>query len=543
MIGGTYESLVGWRYLLRQRRNPGVLLAGLATLLVGGGIIGLSLWLAPTSGGLSLLADDAARLWQAAVGIGAAASALGACLIIFGLLNTFLTVFSAFGAFMVTIGVAEVILVLGVMNGFQADLRSKIIDSRAHVVIEPLKVSDHLEDYRALADRARQTEGVLGASPTVQADVMLTAPSNLAAIVVVGIDPETIGQVSKLREHLGPRPNTEGARGGWGKVEYLTDPTALDRALLARGESAFLELRPSPKPEAPSPQAPRTVEEQRAVDEMMPFPTPTRKASGPPPTVLVGGELRRNLGLWPGAEVNIISPFGELGPQGPVPKSRPFRVGGWFDTGMLEFDTKLVYGELSAIQRFMGVGDVANAIQIRVEDLDEARQVRDRLQKALGPGVRVTDWQERNSNLFSALKLEKIAMFLVLSINILLAAFSITSTLVMTIIERKREVAILMAMGSTPGAIIRIFVAQGVFIGTVGATFGTLIGLSAGYTLSKLPLPLDPKVYYIAAIPVDVRVFDVVAIILVALLVSLVATVYPARYASRLRPVEGLNSE
>ena len=188
-----------------------------------------------------------------------------------------------------------------------------------------------------------------------------------------------------------------------------------------------------------------------------------------------------------------------------------------------------------------GLGDVAGAIRIQATSLEGSRAVRDRLRATLGPNVRVTDWRERNRNLFSALKLEKIAMFLVLTINILLAAFSITSTLVMTIIERKREVAILSAMGSSRAGVVRIFTSQGAFTGLVGALLGTAIGLVGGYVLSVVPLPLDPNVYYISAIPVDVRWVDVVAINVVALLVSLVSTVYPAWYAASLRPVEGLS--
>ncbi|MBU1430544.1 FtsX-like permease family protein, partial [Myxococcota bacterium] len=237
-------------------------------------------------------------------------------------------------------------------------------------------------------------------------------------------------------------------------------------------------------------------------------------------------------------------PQGDLGPNGPIPKSRPFRVAGFFESGMLLFDSKLIYATLPDVQRFLGLEDVAGAIQIRVEDLEEARLVRDRLRVALaGRDLKITDWQARNRSLFSALKLEKIAMFLVLSINILLAAFSITSTLVMTIIERKREVAILMAMGSSHAAILRIFMSQGAFTGALGSLLGAIIGLSGGLALSRFGLPLNTEVYYISAIPIDVRVIDVLSIILVALLVSLLSTVYPALYASRLRPVEGLNKQ
>jgi lipoprotein-releasing system permease protein len=210
---------------------------------------------------------------------------------------------------------------------------------------------------------------------------------------------------------------------------------------------------------------------------------------------------------------------------------------------MLEFDTRLAYTSIGALQRYLGLEDVVGGIQVRVADIEQARAVRDRLRALLGDSVRVSDWQELNSNLFSALKLEKIAMFLVLSINILLAAFAITATLVMTIIERRRQVAILSAMGAHPGGIVRIFMSQGLFNGALGAGVGAALGLSLGLGLSAVQLPMDGSVYYLPNIPVDVRVVDVAAIVLVALAISVLSTIYPAIYAARLRPVEGLSAE
>ena len=278
-------------------------------------------------------------------------------------------------------------------------------------------------------------------------------------------------------------------------------------------------------------------------NESMAFPTPGSTTQKMPPALFVGAELRRNLVLWPDEVINVISPFGDLGPEGPMPKSRPFVLGGWIESGMLEFDTKLAYAGMKAVQKFMGVGDVASAIQIKVKDLEDARRIRDELRATLPPSVRVTDWQDRNRNLFSALKLEKVAMFLVLTINILLAAFSITSTLVMTIIERKREIAIMMAMGAHRRSILKIFLSQGAFTGAVGSLLGASIGLGLGFTLANLDLPLNQDVYYISSIPVDLRIIDVAAIITVAIAVSILSTIYPARFAARLKPVEGLSAQ
>jgi len=257
----------------------------------------------------------------------------------------------------------------------------------------------------------------------------------------------------------------------------------------------------------------------------------------------VGTELYKNLYFMEDSPLNVISPFGDLGPSGPIPRSRPFDVAGTFATKMLQYDESYAYSSLASVQDFLGVGNVVNAIQVRVHTLEDARHVRDQLRASLPSNLMVTDWQDRNQNLFAALKLERIVMFLVLTINILLAAFSITGTLVMTIIERKREIAILMAMGATQPSILRVFLSQGLFTGVVGSLAGTAIGVSLGLALSNLGLPLNTEVYYIDAIPVDIRIENVLAIIGVAILVSMLSTIYPARFAARLKPVEGLSAE
>ena len=534
----AFEALVGWRYQLRRRPNPRILIAGIIIAAIGGGLAWWGFSELNTQGRSIALFGDTMSMWRLIMSVGGGIAAFGVTVFLFGIFSLFLTVFSAFSAFMVAIGVAEVILVLGVMNGFQGDLRKKIIETEAHIMIEPIKTGDYLSDYEGLAEAARGVDGVVGATPWLRTEVMLSAPRNLAAVALTGIDSATVGQANQLPTLI-----------KHGKLEELDDPNRLDERLRATGgrvRTANGGLRPAARSNDPedrpeNPDASPGGDPDLAAMGMA-FPTPTQARKAPPPSLLLGAELRRNLSLWPGEGVNVISPFGDLGPTGPVPKSRPFRLAGWFESGMLEYDTKLAYASLPAVQRYMGLGDVAGAVQVRVSDLEQARSVRDALRVALPDTVRITDWSERNQNLFSALKLEKIAMFLVLTINILLAAFSIISTLVMTIIERKREIAILMAMGSTSRSILQIFINQGAFTGLLGALIGSTLGLSGAYALASMGLPLNSDVYYIDAIPVDVRLTDVLAINAVAVLVSLVSTIYPARYASRLRPVEGLNA-
>lgn len=546
MWSAPYEGLVGWRYLLRRRPHPRVLIIGLVILGVGL-LMNMTAFdaLKASPGSTQSIYQDNPLLLQINLWGGLGLMIFGGCTLLFGLLSLWLTIFSAFSAFMITIGVALVIVVLGVMNGFQADLRNKIINTHAHVIIEPPKGKPTFGDYRDLAEIARGVEGVVGASPYLSTEVMLSSKTNLSAVVLQGINPDNIGETSQLPQNLKR-----------GSLDHLRDPSTLKpmglEDLPPRGDLSEAEDRIAAHLAAEAQRAAeaRAAEEAAAPAEPddlddfgMALPAPKAPKPGELPAVIIGESLRRSLNLWPGESLNVISPFGDLGPNGPIPRSRPFRLSGWYSFGMVDYDTKLAYASLEAVQRFMGLGDVAGGVQVRVSDLDQARAVRDQLQQTLGDKVRVSDWQDRNRNLFSALKLEKVAMFLVLSINILLAAFSIVGTLVITIFERKREIAILNACGAPSGGIRRIFMAQGAFTGAVGCVLGGTVGVSLGYVLGTLRLPMDTNVYYIDAIPVDLRAVDVVAIIGTAMLVSVLSTLYPAHYASRLKPVEGLSND
>ena len=198
MWAGPFESFVGWRYLLRVKRRPQVLLVGMGLVLLGTGLVALGVLGLGDDGFTSTLFAPRSQLPMLAMGLGIALAAVGGCVSLFGALNMFLTAFSAFSAFMVAIGVMEVILVLGVMNGFQADLRTKIVDTQAHVVIEPPKSGVYLENYRAMAEQARGVEGVVGATPFLQTEVMLTSPTNLQPALLKGIEVQTLGQANKL---------------------------------------------------------------------------------------------------------------------------------------------------------------------------------------------------------------------------------------------------------------------------------------------------------------------------------------------------------
>jgi len=261
------------------------------------------------------------------------------------------------------------------------------------------------------------------------------------------------------------------------------------------------------------------------------------------PGVLVGRELVKQINLYVGQEVKVISPLGQNTLAGQTPYIKPYRVAGVFFTGMYEYDLKLIYVELSTLQDFLDLPDVVTGIEIRVEDPTDTESVVARLRPELGAGYRIQDWKELNRSLFSALKLEKIAMFLVLAIIILVASFSIVGNLIMVVVEKAREIAVLKTLGASDSGVTRIFIVQGFFIGMVGTLIGVYLGLGACLFADTYGIGIPPDVYYIDRLPVHVDLLSVLQVAAAGLVISVAATIYPAQIASRLRPVEGLRYE
>ena len=261
------------------------------------------------------------------------------------------------------------------------------------------------------------------------------------------------------------------------------------------------------------------------------------------PGVLVGRELVKQINLFVGQEVKVISPLGQNTLAGQTPYIKPYRVAGVFFTGMYEYDLKLIYVELSTLQDFLDLPDVVTGIEIRVEDPEDTEAVVARMRAELGPRYRIQDWKELNRSLFSALKLEKIAMFLVLAIIILVASFSIVGNLIMVVVEKAREIAVLKTLGASDSGVTRIFSVQGFFIGLVGTALGVSLGLVLCVFAETVGIGIPPDVYYIDRLPVHVDMLSVLQVAAAGLVISVAATIYPAQIASRLRPVEGLRYE
>ncbi|MCE5313364.1 MAG: lipoprotein-releasing ABC transporter permease subunit [Nitrospiraceae bacterium] len=262
------------------------------------------------------------------------------------------------------------------------------------------------------------------------------------------------------------------------------------------------------------------------------------------PWIILGRELSAMLGVMPGDSINVLSPSAEIGPLGMLPKVRQFRVAAVFEVGMFEYDANLVLADLGVMQEFFGMGHSITGVELRLNDIYKASEVRELINKKYSVELYAKDWMQMNKNLFSALKLEKFAMFVILILIVLVASFNIVSTLMMNVIEKEKEIAILKTMGATNTSIMLVFMFQGLIIGIVG----TVMGLAGGYGLSHIlnnyeliKLPAD--VYYLSKLPVKVKLFDFVIVSVSAVLISFLSTIYPSYQAARLNPVEPLRYE
>jgi lipoprotein-releasing system permease protein len=346
---------------------------------------------------------------------------------------------------------------------------------------------------------------------------MLSAGQNLTGAILKGIDLDTVGTVTDLPKNVED-----------GQLEWLRAPAGIPR--------------PARDPDAPPP-----VDKLGANGGALGAAGGEAAAAGKDrtlPGLVVGRELARSLRVFVGDQVNVVSPFGDLGPAGPQPKSRPFRIAAIFYSGMYEYDSKFAYLDLGAAQRFFGTGDTITGLELRVDDVDAARAVMGRVVFALGGWpYRAKDWGELNRSLFSALQMEKVVMAVILGFIVLVASFIIVATLIMLVLEKTREIAVLKSMGAGVPSVMKIFVAEGVIIGAVGTAFGLLLGYGSCLLIDRVGIPLDPEVYYISNLPVLIEPAQFGLAALGALLLSYLATIYPATKAARLRPVDGLRAD
>ena len=390
----------------------------------------------------------------------------------------------------VTIGVMTLDIVLSVMTGFEEDLRARILGFNPHIVISSM--TGPISDYQPIVEKVRQMPEVEAAAPFVYSQVMVTSRQSVSGVLVRGLEPAHANDVVDLADHL-----KDGTLDGLGRER--------DIVVRESGEERTVTL------------------------------------SG----VIIGGVLAQQLGVLPGDPINIVSPLNNTpGPLGLVPKVKRFVVAALFDSGMFTYDEGLIMMSLSDAQNFFSLGDRVSGVEVRVADPYAAQAFARRLEAALGFPFRARDWTESQRNLFAALALEKTVYFIVLLLIILVAAFNIIATLIMVVMEKRKDIAVLKSMGATSRSVGRIFVYKGVIIGTIGTLLGTLLGYGGCWLLDRyhfIELPKD--VFYVSTLPVKIYPENFLMVGAASIIICLLATIYPARQAARLAPVEVIRYE
>ncbi|HTJ85421.1 MAG TPA: ABC transporter permease [Polyangiaceae bacterium] len=452
----------------------------------------------------------------------------------------FLTIISVLSILGVSVSSCALCSVTSVMGGFGHDLRQKILGNNPHVVVDTRGL-DGFDQWEAPLAEIRKELGPDGhATPVVSGDAMSQSSTNTAGILLRGIDADTFGDVNDLPLNLEV-----------GKWSYLTDEEAL--AHIPVGEVIGKLPDGTPKKKLP---AVKFYSYDPTIDASVR--DAAKEEETALPGVILGREIAKSLHVYVGDEVSLVSPNGELGPAGILPRVKKFRVAAIFYTGVYEYDAAHGFITLPQAQKFFDLGEKITQIDARVSDPEKIESFHPRFERALRsafdpahrpdnapppPELRVRDWKEMNANLFSALKLERLATFLILSIAIVVASFCILCTLLLMVTEKGKQIAIMKALGASKQKILRIFMAEGVIIGAIGTVFGVALALAACTGLKWFGARLPPEVYYIDRLPVNVDVMEYLRVALAALVICTGSTIYPAWTASRLNPIEGLHHE
>lgn len=402
----------------------------------------------------------------------------------------------------ITVGVTALLVVIAVMTGFGEDLKKKIVGAYSHIIITEFGKSS-FEGYDEIIEKVGKVENVVAVAPFVLNQVMLTTPGRSSGVVLRGVDPDLEENVTDLKKNL------------------------------IEGELKFLTLNISSERET----------RQNGAGK------PGKKTGY---NIILGKELARSLDASFGDTITVISPKGKLTPMGMIPRMKKFKVCGVFDSGMYEYDSSLAYISLEAAQTFFRMGKTVTGLEVKVTDIYKTRTIMEKIENELGFPYHVRDWIDMNKNLFSALKTEKIAMFIIMALIVLVASFNIISSLIMVVMEKGKEIAILKSMGATNGQVMKIFCINGLVIGVTGTLLGFFGGIIivdnldpiVAFIEGLLHIKIFPgDVYQLEKLPAQMETVDALVILSGSLVISFLATLYPAWRASRLDPIEAIRYE
>src|SRR5580658_1241945 len=437
--------------------------------------------------------------------------------------QAFIGVITGISILGVAAGVASLIVALAINNGFRQDLQARLLGSTAHISLLRVE-SDGIRDWRPLLDTLSKQPHVVAAAPAIYEQVLISRGPRARGAVLKGMLPRYERKVGDLLNSvtLGSAAalDEEGA-GVTVRAQETTSNANANASATTAGEGARSTQAESP-------------DDLAGVQQ--------RVAAMPP--IILGKDMADEIGATVGSVVLVTSPQGELTPFGMVPKYIRFHVAGIFNSGFYDYDSSWAFIRLADAQQLFGLGDVISVIQFKLDDIYLAGEVARFLEQAAGPGFMATSWMEQNKPLFRALRLERVVTFITIGLIVIVAALNILISLIMMVMEKTKDIAVLMSLGTKKNQIRRVFIAQGVLIGVIG----TLIGLALGYAISWAGghyhfISLSPEVYSIDYVPFAPRLTDGVMVALVSVGISFVATIYPSWSAARILPAEALRYE
>ncbi len=422
----------------------------------------------------------------------------------------------------VAAGVASLVIALAINNGFRQDLQDRLLGSTSHISLQRI-ADDGIKDWPVLMDRLAKQPHVVAAAPAIFEQVLISRGPRARGAVLKGMIPRYERRVGDLLTTVKE-----------GSAAPLEDTGITQSESKPESKAAGKSVRSTQNPADEASAAPPSPDSLEAVFD--------RVAAMPP--IVLGKDMADNLGAIVGSVVLVTSPQGELTPFGMVPKYNRFRVVGIFDSGFFDYDSSWAFVRLSDAQRLFGLGDLISVLEFRVDDLDHADAISQEIEDAAGRGFMATNALKQNSALFKALKTERLVTFITIGLIVFVAALNILISLIMMVMEKTRDIAVLMSMGTRQAQVRNVFIAQGVLIGIIGTLIGLVVGYAVSYTGGHYHIiSLSPEVYSIDYVPFAPRALDGVIVAVVAIGISFVATLYPSWSASRILPAEALRYE